>query len=117
MTRGEATQYKVHYKGPETENDFIIFVEDREALNKWREDTSVPLAHVVQSFKVFTTHQQGASGALDGASKQILETEFGTSVDEEVIKTILQKGDVKEMEGHARNGSMNDSRGGYAATR
>lgn len=36
--------------------------------------------------------RQGTQGQLDGASKSTLENEFGTSNDEEVIKTILQKG-------------------------
>lgn len=57
MTRGEATQYKVHYKGENTEDDFVIFVEDIETMNKWKADKSIPLSHVVQSFKVFTTHK------------------------------------------------------------
>lgn len=58
MTRGEATQIKVHYKGAETENDFVVFIEDVETMKKYKAgDTTIPLAQVVQSFKVFTTHK------------------------------------------------------------
>lgn len=42
--------------------------------------------------------RQGASGALEGASNQMLEVEFGTKIDEEVIKIIMDKGEVQETE-------------------
>lgn len=55
MPRGNASQCKVHLKG-ETE-DFIVFVESKEALQEWRKDKSVPLAQVVDGFKIFITHK------------------------------------------------------------
>ena len=42
--------------------------------------------------------RQGAQGAYDGASNGILESEFGTSVDDEVIKQILEKGTLQESQ-------------------
>lgn len=51
------------------------------------------------------------SAPLDGASDQMLETEFGTKVAEDVIKTILEKGEVQVTQADARTGSKNDSRG------
>jgi hypothetical protein len=42
--------------------------------------------------------RQGAQGAYDGASNGILESEFGTSVDDEVIKLILEKGTLQESQ-------------------
>jgi hypothetical protein len=55
MARGEATQSKVHYKG--NLDDFIVFVDDLETYKKWKEDSSVALAHFVSSFQVFLTHK------------------------------------------------------------
>lgn len=42
--------------------------------------------------------RQGAQGTLDGASKATLENEFGTHVDDDVIKQILEKGTLQETE-------------------
>lgn len=40
--------------------------------------------------------RHGATGRLDAASQYMLDNEFGTHVDEDVIKQILEKGDLKE---------------------
>ncbi|KAK1835612.1 RNA-binding protein [Podospora conica] len=113
MVRGEATQTKVHYKGQH--DDFLVFIDSAADYQKWLGDKSVPLAQVVSSFKVFVTHRQGAQGAYDGASKGILESEFGTSVDDEVVKKILEKGTLQESQMPERNGSRNDSNGAMVA--
>lgn len=55
MTRGESIQTKVHYKG--SNDDFVVFVDDVDTYHKWRSDKSIPLAHFVSTFKVFTTHK------------------------------------------------------------
>lgn len=55
MTRGEATQIKVHYKGKQ--EDFIVFVDDVETYKKWLSDKSIPPAQFVSTFKVFLTHK------------------------------------------------------------
>ncbi len=55
MTRGEAQQVKVHYKGKD--EDFVIFVDDIKSAQDWKTDKSIPLAQVVSSFKVFFTHK------------------------------------------------------------
>jgi hypothetical protein len=55
MGRGEGIQSKVHLKGKE--DDFIVFVESPEDFQKWKKDSSVPLAQVVNSFKIFVTHK------------------------------------------------------------
>ncbi|CAL3962346.1 hypothetical protein PZA11_000465 [Diplocarpon coronariae] len=109
MARGEAQQTKVHYKG--SQEDFIIFVDDVKSAEAWKTDKSIPLAQVVSSFKVFTTHKHGKQGPLDGASNQILDAEFGTSKEEEVIKLIIEKGTIQETEGPDRSATKNDSMG------
>jgi hypothetical protein len=51
MARGDAQQTKVHYKGKD--EDFVVFVDSIEAVQKWKNDPSIPLAQVVSGFKVF----------------------------------------------------------------
>ncbi|KAL0939287.1 SDO1-like protein C21C3.19 [Colletotrichum truncatum] len=113
MVRGEAQQLKVHYKGQA--DDFLVFVEDPELFKKWQSDKSVPLAHFVSAFKIFVTHKQGAQGTYDAASKASLDNEFGTHVDEEVIKVILEKGETQVSEFPERQGPKNDSKGPLVA--
>ena len=55
MPRGNASQSKVHYQGKD--EDFIIFVDDAQALESWKKDRSIPLAQVVSGFKIFVTHK------------------------------------------------------------
>ena len=55
MPRGNDAQTKVHYKG--TTDDFVIFVENANAVQDYKQDSSVPLAHVVNGWKVFVTHK------------------------------------------------------------
>lgn len=55
MTRGEVNHVKVHYKG--NDEDFVVFLDSVEDYKRWLGDKSVPLAQVVSSFKVFTTHR------------------------------------------------------------
>jgi hypothetical protein len=56
MTRGDVSHLKVHYKGSDDE-DYVVFLDSAEDYQKWLNDKSVPLAQVVSSFKVFTTHK------------------------------------------------------------
>ncbi|KAF2967279.1 hypothetical protein GQX73_g6292 [Xylaria multiplex] len=108
MTKGEATQIKVHYKGKA--DDFIVFVDDNETYKKWLNDKSVPLAHFVSTFKVFVTHKQGTQGQLSDAAKLTLAAEFDTEDEDEVIKLILQKGSVQESQFPGREGPKNDAK-------
>jgi hypothetical protein len=55
MARGDANQTKVHYKG--TDEDFVVFVENASVITQWKTDKTVPLAQVVNSFKIFVTHK------------------------------------------------------------
>ncbi|PHH67271.1 hypothetical protein CDD81_3040 [Ophiocordyceps australis] len=107
MTRGEATQSKIHYKGKT--DDFLVFVDDEATYKKWLSDRSVPLAHFISSFKIFLTHKQGAQGTFDTAPKSTLASEFETEDEDEVIKIILQKGSMQTMEMPGRQGVTNDS--------
>lgn len=44
------------------------------------------------------TCRRGATGILDGASRALMEEEFGTSQEEEVITKILERGEIQESE-------------------
>ncbi|EGR50820.1 hypothetical protein MKX07_001119 [Trichoderma sp. CBMAI-0711] len=107
MTRGEATQSKIHYKGKQ--DDFLVFVDDVDTYKKWLNDKSTPLAHFISAFQVFVTHRQGAQGTYDSASKMALSAEFDTDNTDDVIQKILEKGTLQISEMPERQGPTNDS--------
>ncbi|ETI19754.1 hypothetical protein G647_08767 [Cladophialophora carrionii CBS 160.54] len=109
MPRGNAQVTKVFFKGQT--DDFIVFVESPEDLKAWKQDQSIPLAQVVNSFKIMLTHKHGAQGQLDEASKASLENEFGTSNEDEVIKKILTDGQAQSVETAERGGDRNETMG------
>ncbi|KAI4207064.1 MAG: hypothetical protein LQ346_000782 [Caloplaca aetnensis] len=96
MPRGNAPQSKVHYQGKV--DDFVIMVDDIKSVQNWKDDRSIPLAHVVSGFKIFVTHKHGAQNAYDSPSKQTLESEFGTHNEDECIIKILEGGTLQETE-------------------
>ena len=55
MTRGIGHTVKVHYQGEV--DDFVIIVDSAQAVHDWKNDKSVPLAQVVNGWKVFHTHR------------------------------------------------------------
>ena len=55
MPRGNDNQVKVHYKGKD--EDFIVFVESAEAVQNWKNDSSIALAQVLDGYKIFVTHK------------------------------------------------------------
>lgn len=55
MPRGNASQTKMHLKG--NDEDFVIFVDSKEAVQEWKKDKSIPLAQVVSGWKIFVTHK------------------------------------------------------------
>ncbi|KAK4503550.1 hypothetical protein PRZ48_004465 [Zasmidium cellare] len=111
--RGNDPQVKVHYKG--ADDDYIVYVDSKQAVEDWKKDSSVPLAQVVSGFKIFVTHKHGNQGVQDAASKAQLESEFGTSKDDDVVKQILEKGSIVESANSGRDGNKNDSKGGMVA--
>jgi hypothetical protein len=53
--RGNDAVTKCHYKG--NTDDFVIIVESEQAVKEWLADRSIPLAQVVNGFKIFVTHK------------------------------------------------------------
>ncbi|KAI9708338.1 MAG: hypothetical protein M1820_004042 [Bogoriella megaspora] len=109
MPRGNDPQTKVHFKGKD--EDFIVFVDSKKAVQDWKNDKSIPLAQVVSGWKVLITHKHGTQGVMDTASNAVLDNEFGTHKEEEVVTQILEKGDVQETEEHGRQGDRNITAG------
>lgn len=54
MARGNETASKIFYKGKS--EDFIVFVDDLEILQKWKNDRSIALVDVLNGWKIFVTH-------------------------------------------------------------
>lgn len=106
-----ANPHKVFYKG--TENDFIVFVEDSEALKKYRSnDKTVPLVDVISIYKVYTNRQGGNEGVIDEASNSELQNEFGTrNIDEVLLKIIREGSDKLNPELQHGKSPHNDSKG------
>ncbi|GAA6011901.1 hypothetical protein JCM8202_004192 [Rhodotorula sphaerocarpa] len=93
-------------------DEYIVIVGDVAAAEKWRGgDHSIPLVDVVDSFDVFHTGQ-GSQGIMQRASKQDLDTVFGTTKDDEIVEQILTKGQIKASEGPDRFATKNDQRSG-----
>ncbi|KAF8339206.1 ribosome maturation protein [Cantharellus anzutake] len=104
---------KVVYK-PDTQSteEFIIIVNDEE-YNKWKKggDTSIPLSRIVDSFDIFSS-EQGNQGYLGRASKQQLDSVFGTTNQDEAVKKLLELGKAKPGEGLPKGyDGKNDTRG------
>ncbi|KAI5781828.1 ribosome maturation protein [Geopyxis carbonaria] len=111
MARGNAEQTKVIYHGTKTSETYIVMVSSPADLEAWKADSSIPLAQVVDGWKVFITHKQGAQGIMDAASNAALENEFGTSKEEEVVQKILRDGSVQVKTNPERQGDRNESMG------
>jgi len=109
--------HKVIYKPSTQSTEEYIVIVDPEEYNKWKEDDSIALARVVDSFAIFHS-TQGNQGKLGLASKQQIQTAFGTEEDvaikdEDAIKFILTKGTLQASDKiGSGSASLNDSRGG-----
>lgn len=103
--------HRLFYKGNEC--DFIIFVEDDDLLKKYKDnDTTIPLIDILSIYKIFTNRQGGVEGVLDEASKQELQSEFGTKNADEIIKKIVNEGvDKLGLSVHSGHNAHNDSMG------
>lgn len=96
------SQSRVFYKG--TNEDFVVFLDDPEALDKYKTDSTIPLSQVLGNFDVYKSITGGATGVLDKASKQELAEEFGDykSVEDDIIKKILAEGHIQHSQSMAK---------------
>lgn len=84
---------KVVYRGSENVEFFVIANADMVA--KYRADKTIPLIDVVQSFDILTTSTGGNTGEAIRPAKGLLESNFNTSNQDEIVKTIIEKGEEK----------------------
>ncbi|KAI3662538.1 hypothetical protein MP638_000648 [Amoeboaphelidium occidentale] len=78
----------------ERKPEFYVWAK-KEDYQKWKQDKSIPLAQVVDSFKVFTvSNHSGNEGISSQPSKDTLKEIFGTTRDDDVVKFILENGHV-----------------------
>ncbi|KAI4522383.1 hypothetical protein K525DRAFT_361694 [Schizophyllum commune Loenen D] len=86
---------KVAYKPDTQSTDEYIVIVNADEYKRWKDgDTTIPLVEVVDSFDVFHSGQ-GNQGILGRASKQQLDTVFGTTKDDEVVAKILKDGQTR----------------------
>eukprot|EP00388_Colpodella_angusta_P025189 GDKK01001773.1.p1 GENE.GDKK01001773.1~~GDKK01001773.1.p1 ORF type:complete len:126 (+),score=29.51 GDKK01001773.1:77-454(+) len=89
---------KVSYKPSTQSTEEFIMIVNAPEFKKWKDgDTSIPLTEVVDSFKVFHS-VTGHQGHLGEASKQQLETTFGSSKDFDVAEKLLKDGTAQNAD-------------------
>ncbi|GAA5896741.1 Rtc3p [Sporobolomyces salmoneus] len=92
--------------------EYIIIIQDKEAAEKWiAGDRTIPLVDIVDSFDVFTTGQ-GAQGILERPSKQVLDTVFSSTNQNDIVETVLEKGRILSGDIPHKFASKNDQRSG-----
>jgi len=103
---------KVVYKPDTMSTEEYILIVDPEEYNAYKAgDTSIPLTRVVDSFAIFYT-EQGNQGHLGKASKQQLDTVFGTTKEDEAVKKLIELGTAKPGDAIPKGYSgQNDSKG------
>jgi len=102
---------KIIYKPDTQSTDEYTIIVNPEEYKKWKAgDTTIPLADVVDSFKIFHS-AQGAQGLLGAPSKQQLDTVFGTHKDTEVVEFMLKNGKDQAADAITSTGTLNVSRG------
>jgi hypothetical protein len=57
MARGNTQEVKVHYKGPNTGDDYVIYITSAETLQNWKKDKTIGLVDVLDGFFVFVSHK------------------------------------------------------------
>ncbi|KAL1739994.1 ribosome maturation protein [Schizophyllum fasciatum] len=83
---------KVVYKPDSQSTDEYIVIVNADEYKRWKDgDKTIPLVEVVDAFEVYFSNQ-GNQGILGRASKQQLDSVFGTTKDDEVVTKVLEAG-------------------------
>ncbi len=90
---------KVVYRGDE-HNEFFV-IANAGMVSKYKSDKTIPLIDVVQSFDILTTTTGGNTGEAIRPAKGLLESCFNTTNEDEIVKTIIEKGEEKTL--HSKN--------------
>ncbi|KAI9136558.1 hypothetical protein BKA69DRAFT_1042493 [Paraphysoderma sedebokerense] len=83
----------VSYRDRKITNEEFFVVTNPGYVKRWREDKTIPLVNVVQSFDIYQVH----GGQAGVASKQLLRDVFGTSNETEAIEWLLQNGNIQAL--------------------
>jgi ribosome maturation protein Sdo1 len=83
---------KVIYKSDETE---FFVIANPGMVNKWRNDKTIPLIDVVQSFEIHTSSTGSNTGEAIHPSNGILESAFNTTNKDDIVKKIVSEGEEK----------------------
>jgi hypothetical protein len=57
MTRGTSQETKIHYRGQNIHDDFIVYITSVELLQKWKTDKSIPMVEVLDAYQILVTHK------------------------------------------------------------
>ncbi|CAD6957004.1 unnamed protein product [Tilletia laevis] len=102
---------KVVYQPDTQSTDSYIVIVNADEFKK-----TIPLIEVVDAFDVFHSNQ-GAQGHLNRASKQQLDSVFGSSNETDCVTQILEKGSLQiTAGGNNKYGSTNDAQSGHNMT-
>jgi len=71
--------------------------------------STIPLVEIVDSFDVFHTGQ-GSQGILERPSKQVLDTVFSSTNEQDIVQIVLEKGRIITGSTPHKFGSKNDQR-------
>lgn len=96
------SQHRIFYKG--NKEDFVVFLDDPEALEQYKTDKTIPLSQVLGNFEVYKSITGGASGVLEKASNQELSEEFGDfkNVIDDIIPRIIKDGHIQQHQNIAK---------------
>ncbi|KAI8343738.1 Shwachman-Bodian-diamond syndrome protein-domain-containing protein [Chlamydoabsidia padenii] len=86
---------KLVHKAENGEEFYVVAIP--EMVTKWKNDKTIPLVDVVQSFEVFTSPAGGNILPADRPSKGQLENAFNTSNNDEVVRYLVENGMVKNF--------------------
>ncbi|CAG8624097.1 2146_t:CDS:2 [Acaulospora morrowiae] len=92
------TATRVVYKNKEKSSDEFVIFANPNMIEKWREDKTIPIIDVVQSFQIFEYHG-GHTGHASQPTASQLSTMFDTTDKTEIIKEILENGVIKSFTG------------------
>ncbi|CAO3695080.1 unnamed protein product [Umbelopsis ramanniana] len=74
--------------------EYFIFA-DADYLEKWKQDKTIPIVEVVQSYEILHVPNGGNTGEAVRPAKGALESAFGTSNTDDIVKKILTDGEYK----------------------
>ena len=85
--------YTPHERLTSTEHpsSYVLLV-DPDAYQRYKVDSSIPLAQVVDDFSVFKYENPGLSGTVERPSKRELDEVFGTEHNDDVVRYMLEHG-------------------------